>query len=71
MRGLAIPAFVFLAALGAQVDAGQAPTSASLVDRHKSSSFTHYVRGEQGLPQAASLVDRHKPSSFTHYVRGN
>ena len=71
MRRLAIPAFLLVVALGAQADAGELPNPASLVDRHKSSNFTHAVRADQALPEAASLVGRHTTSNFTHAVRAD
>ena len=73
MRRLAIPAFLLVVALGAQADAGELPNPASLVDRHKSSNFTHAVRADQALPDAAGLDsgDRHREVHETHAVRGN
>lgn len=69
MKRLAIPAFLLVAALGAQANAGPLPKAASLVGRHKTSNFTHYVRADQALPGVAPLVGRHTTSNFTHYVR--
>jgi hypothetical protein len=71
MKRLAIPAFLLFAALGAQADAGPLPKAKSLVERHKSSNFTHLVRADQALPKADPLVERHESSNFTHYVRAD
>jgi len=72
MKRLASVAFLLLVALGAQAHAGPLPKPTSLVDRHKASNVTHYVRADQKLPRAVGLEsrDRHRTVRQTHYVRG-
>jgi hypothetical protein len=69
MKRLAIAAFLLVVGLGARAHGGPLPKPASLVERHRSSNSTHYVRADQSLPGAASLVERHRSSNLTHYVR--
>jgi len=71
MKRLAILAFLVFVALGARVDAGDLPEAASLVGRHATDNFTHFVRADQALPEAASLVGRHATDNFTHFVRAD
>jgi hypothetical protein len=73
MKRLAVTAFLLLAALGTRVDAGPLPKPISPVERHKTSNFTHYVRGAgQKLPAAIGLEsrDRYRTVRQTHAVRG-
>ena len=71
MKRLAIPACLVFVALGARTGAGERdlPQAASLVGRHTTDNFTHFVRADQALPGAASLVGRHEANNFTHFVR--
>ena len=73
MKRLAVIAFLLLVALGTRLDAGPLPAPMSPVARHKTSNFSHYVRGAgQKLPTAAGLEsrDRHRTIRLTHAVRG-
>jgi hypothetical protein len=70
MKRLAIAAFLLVVALGAQAEAAELPKATSLVGRHQTSNFTHFVRADQGLPEPSSLVGRHQTSNFAHAVRG-
>jgi len=64
---------LLFAGLGARLEAKDLPRAASLLDRARPFSQTHYVRGAgQRLPAAMSLVSREKdrPVRLTHGVRG-
>ncbi len=71
MRRLATPAVLVFVARGARTDAGEPklPKAASLVERHKTNAFTHFVRADQNLPEPASLVGRHEANNLSHFVR--
>jgi hypothetical protein len=59
MKRLAMAVSLLLVALGAQAEPAGLPKPISLVNRHKASNITHFVRGaDQKLPKAAGLESR-------------
>jgi hypothetical protein len=73
MKRSAVAAFLLLAALGVGVEGADLPKPTSMIQRHKTSNFSGYIRGAGPTlprPVLAGTNDRHRNTWQTHAVRG-